>query len=308
MKVALLFPGYGSQFVGMGKELYDEHRIVQEYFEEASNCLNINFVKLCFASSDVEISKMTNAYTSLFLIGSAIAALLKEQGIHANCFAGYNNGEAAALYAAGCFSFPDGLYLLSKFCSLYREMTQDASFDALRVRGITSEELEAICSVIAPENGVARVALYNDQKDHIVTGNSDAIVAVRDVITENIDVKVSHVGIEVGMHSFLINQVTDQFKLYLEKVDFNTIDVPFISSSDGAVLMHGQDLKNHFIESFNSPLFFTHIVDRLQAYDCIVIAGPGDHLLRIITEKYPKKKVLSVIKGADIELVKTVTA
>ena len=70
MKIALLFPGYGSQFVGMGKELYDEYRIVQEYFEEASHVLNNNFVKLCFASSDVELSKMVNAYTSLFLVGS----------------------------------------------------------------------------------------------------------------------------------------------------------------------------------------------------------------------------------------------
>ena len=58
MKIALLFPGYGSQFVGMGKELYDEYRIVQEYFEEASHVLNNNFVKLCFVSSDVEISKL----------------------------------------------------------------------------------------------------------------------------------------------------------------------------------------------------------------------------------------------------------
>ena len=77
MKCALIFPGYSSQYVGMGKELYDEYRIVQEYFEEASNCSNINFVKLCFASSDIELAKLTNAYMALFLIGSSVFALLK---------------------------------------------------------------------------------------------------------------------------------------------------------------------------------------------------------------------------------------
>src|SRR5579872_2345677 len=101
MKIALLFPGYGSQYVGMGKELYDEYRIVQEYFEEASNCVNINFVKLCFASSDSEISKLVNAYTSLFVIGGAVSALLKEHGIVPDVVAGYNNGEITALFAAG---------------------------------------------------------------------------------------------------------------------------------------------------------------------------------------------------------------
>src|SRR5581483_6858303 len=121
MKIALVFPGYGSQYVGMGKELYDEYRIVQEYFEEASSCANLNFVKLCFASSDVELSKLAHAYMSLFLIGSSIFALLKEQEIIPEVVAGYNNGEITALFAGGCFSLPDGLYLLNKFCSFYQE-------------------------------------------------------------------------------------------------------------------------------------------------------------------------------------------
>src|SRR5579872_2129839 len=101
MKIALLFPGYGSQFVGMGKELYDEHRIVQEYFEEASNCLNINFVKLCFASSDAELRKAENAYTALFLVSSAIAALLQQYGVTPHAVAGYNIGQLSAVHVAG---------------------------------------------------------------------------------------------------------------------------------------------------------------------------------------------------------------
>src|SRR3990170_5846802 len=142
MKIALLFPGYGSQFVGMGKELYDEYRIVQEYFEEASNCLNTNFVKLCFASSDVELGKMGNAYTSLFLVGSATYAVLKEHGIEPDVVAGYNNGESAALFAAGCFSLPDGLYLLNKFCSFYQEIVDEMEVDVLHVTGIATAQLE----------------------------------------------------------------------------------------------------------------------------------------------------------------------
>ena len=76
MKVGMLFPGYGSQFVGMGKELYDDSRIIQEYFEEAANCLNINFVKLCFAASDAELARMENAYPALFLLSSRICRSL----------------------------------------------------------------------------------------------------------------------------------------------------------------------------------------------------------------------------------------
>src|SRR3984957_20471227 len=110
MKIAFLFPGYGSQFVGMGKELYDESRIIQEYFEEASNCLNINFVKLCFASSDAELGKVTNAYGSLFLTRSAIAALLNEQRTVPDVVAWHALGELSAICSMHGISLPDGLY------------------------------------------------------------------------------------------------------------------------------------------------------------------------------------------------------
>src|SRR5436190_23732080 len=101
MKIGFIFPGYGNQFVGMGKELYDEFRIVQEYFEEAYNCLNINFVKLCFASSEQELATISNSHISIFLVGASLFALLKEQGIKCDLIAGYGIGSYTALFSAG---------------------------------------------------------------------------------------------------------------------------------------------------------------------------------------------------------------
>ena len=143
MKIGMIFPGYGSQFVGMCKELYDSSRLVQEYFEEAANCLNSNVVKLCFASSDAELSKMQNAYPAMFLVSSAIAALLRQEGIEPHIVAGYNTGEYAALFAAKAMTFPDGLYLLSKYAQSYQELLDELKeVDLVRVTGITADELE----------------------------------------------------------------------------------------------------------------------------------------------------------------------
>ncbi len=93
MKKVILFPGYGSQYVGMAKELYDESRIMQEYFEEAANCLDTNFVKLCFASSDADVTQAPAAYTSIFLVSCSIYSLIKDRGIVADLVTGYNTGE-----------------------------------------------------------------------------------------------------------------------------------------------------------------------------------------------------------------------
>lgn len=303
MKIALLFPGYGSQFVGMGKELYDEYRIVQEYFEEASSCLpESNFVKLCFASSDVELSKLANAYTSLFLIGSSIYAVLKEADIKIDIVAGYNNGESAALFAAACFSLPDGLYLLNKFSSFYQEFIDNNDVEALRIVGIETTQLEQMCEKANAGEHKAFVAICNSATDHIVAGNREALSQLQDIIDGAS--QMDFVGAEVGLHSELMNDVVAQFKGYLEKVDFKDLKMPMISCIDGEIITAGADTKERFINHINFPLDFTRVMKKLLDYDCIAIAGQDSNLLELIKHYYPEKMVMTITKKEDIDKLK----
>jgi [acyl-carrier-protein] S-malonyltransferase len=301
MKIALLFPGYGNQFVGMGKELYDEYRIVQEYFEEASQVLNNNFVKLCFASSDVELSKLVNAYTSLFLVGSAIYAVLKEQGIEPDIVAGYNNGETTALCAASGFSFPDGLYLLHKFCSFYQEFIDEIDVDSMIVTGVSTAQLENACKQVNNDVGKAFVALYNNPMQHIVAGNRDQLEQIQSMFDQ---ATIEYIGAEVGLHSLLMNGVVDSFKNFLEKVDFKDLKIPLISSIDGDIIIAGADTKERFIRHINSPLEWYRVMRALADYDCIIIAGAADDLVEMAREQYPDKHIVMITKKEDIELLK----
>ena len=97
--VGVMFPGYGEQFVGMGKNLYDESRSVQDLFEQASMCLGINFVQLCFAASDFDISEIDKGYLSILLLEAAIYAELAKEGLRPDFIAGYGIGEYAAAVA-----------------------------------------------------------------------------------------------------------------------------------------------------------------------------------------------------------------
>src|SRR5204862_6984389 len=94
------------------------------------------------------LSKLTNAYMALFLIGGSVFALLKEFGIIPDIVAGYNNGEVTALFAGGCFSFPDGLYLLNKFSSFYQEALDQIDISIMRIVGKTTQEIEQVCHLI----------------------------------------------------------------------------------------------------------------------------------------------------------------
>jgi [acyl-carrier-protein] S-malonyltransferase len=320
MKTVLLFPGYGSQFVGMGKELYDEYRIVQEYFEEASHVLNNNFVKLCFASSDAELSKMANAYTSLFLIGSSAYAVLKEHGIHPDVVAGYNNGETTALFAAGCFSLPDGLYLLNKFCSFYEEAVNEMDVDSIHIIGIASAQLEKACTQVTlrqassfakasedtqderGDKGKVFISMYNSPTDHIVAGNRDQLSQIQDMFADSATIK--YIGAEIGMHSSLMNGVVDAFKGFLEKVDFKDLKIPLISCIDGNIVTAGADTKERFIRHINSPLDWSRAMRALVDYDCIIVAPPGDEVCEMIKAQYPDKLVVSIAKKEDIDTLK----
>jgi [acyl-carrier-protein] S-malonyltransferase len=320
MKTALLFPGYGSQFVGMGKELYDEYRIVQEYFEEASHVLDTNFVKLCFASSDAELSKLNNAYTSLFLVGACTYAVLKENNIPIDIVAGYNNGESAALFAAGCFSLPDGLYLLNKFCSFYQEAADAMDVDALHITGIATAQLEKACQQLsdglsseasAKEEKIF-VAIYNSPTDHIVAGHRDQLAELHDMFDGQ--ATLEYVGIEVGLHSPLMDGIVDVFKNFLEKVDFKDLKIPLISCIDGHTVTEGSDTKERFIRHIDESLEWFKVMRALGEYDCVLVATPrlrqgfdgqaSDDLLNMIKNQYPEKTVLPITTKDDIEKIK----
>ncbi|HRN77927.1 MAG TPA: ACP S-malonyltransferase [Candidatus Dependentiae bacterium] len=305
MKIALLFPGYGSQFVGMGKELYDDYRIVQEYFEEAANCLDHNFVKLCFASSDIELSKMDRAYASIFLVSSAIYAVLKEIGVEPALVAGYNIGEYSALFAAGSITLPDGLYLINKFAGFYEKALETMQIDVIRVRGIDAKRMKKICMQASADDAQADIAIYNSDTDHVISGHTSALVRVRELSKNEDDAIIEDLSPEIGLYSNLMQPIADEFKIYLEKVDFKDVKIPMISGIDGRVIIQGEDIKQRVVAHITSPIMWARVLEGLQDVDLIIEVGPGNTLEGMITQMYPEKKYISINKRTDIEALKT---
>lgn len=308
MKIVMLYPGYGSQFVGMAKELYDEHRIVQEYFEEAGSCLEVNFVKLAFASSDADLSRMNNAYTTLFVVSSAITALLKQEGIEPTLVAGYNNGEYSALFAAGGMSFPDGLYLLNKYASLYQESLADLDVAMIRIIGADEQQLNELCVKSSDLENPVYIALYETDHRHIIAGPRAGVHAVAEQARTIARVKIEEVGLEYGLHSPLMSRVADTFKMYLEKVDFKDLTVGLINNTDVYEIKNGIDARAAVISFIERPVLWNQIMDALSDTDLFIEVGPGSQLTEFIKVKYPHIRAVSINTKADLEELKKVIA
>lgn len=308
MKIIFLFPGYASQSIGMGKELYDEFRIVQEYFEEAANCVGYNFVKLCFASSEVELGRMEHAYTSIFLVSCAIAQLLREQGINPDSVAGYNNGEYAAIHTARGLTFPDGLYLLSKYATFYQEaFAQQGSVSGLRVRGLSHTQVQDICAQASGDEYSVYSAAYEQDNVCVVMGHTQAVDAVRlDINQHHQSVTLEEMPMEFGLHSSLMDAVAVQYTLYMEKVDFKDLEVPVYRSIDAQPVTLGAEVKKGIIGQVVHEIQWNSIVAALDEYDLVVQIGPGTVVQEMVKALYPEKHCVAINTKADIETLKRI--
>jgi [acyl-carrier-protein] S-malonyltransferase len=305
MKIAMVFPGYGSQFVGMAKELYDESRLIQEYFEEASNCLNINFVKLCFASSEIELAKMDYAYESIFLVSSAIAALLEQENIKPDIVAGFGVGEYSAICATGGLNLPDGLYFLSKYAQFYQELLSTISVRAIKVQGLAYSKVQKICASLATEQNYVSVAVRLTEHETIVAGIIAAVGQVEELVIAQ-EAKVMEMPVEMGLHSPLMMPVVDHLGVYLEKIDFKDLNVPLLESLDGKTVKAGDAIKHYSMKKIHHMIKWNKVVQALEDFDIIIQVGPGTKIVKNLIIRYPEKQILAINKPTDIDAIKKI--
>lgn len=305
MKVVMLFPGYQSQHVGMAKELYDTSRIMQEYFEEASNCLNINFVKLCFASSEAELLKAENAYPSLFLVSSAIAALLFDAQIRVQCVAGYSVGQLSAICAAQGISFPDGLYFLSKYTQFYQEFLQTIDARVIEVKGLSLAQVQKYRQI--NKDGSAYIAAV--ASDHLlyISGYSAILDTLEEQLKED-GAHIQQIPVAFGLYSPLVNTVIEQLYVYSQKIDFKDLQTPLYTTLDGALITHSSDVKTAAIEQIRKTMRLDLVFEQITRYDVIIEVGPGTVLSSWIKQWYPDQTVVSVNRPVDIEYVQQLLA
>lgn len=304
MKIGMIFPGQGSQALGMAKDIYDRERIVQEYFEQASSCLDHNFVRLCFASSERELRETVNAQTSIFLVSAALVALLKEKyQIEPSIVAGHSSGEYAAIFAAGGMSFADALYLLKKRSIFMEEATSKTTGSMIALLGLDYQDVKQICSNYDDPSGnerVAEVVNYNTPHQFVVSGTLPELEAVAND-ARAAGGKVIELNVAGAFHSRLMREAEEQFAQYMVKVDFKDLNVPLVTNVDAKPVTQHEELKASVIRQMSSHVLWWPSMEHFNECDIIVEVGPGSKLSKMMKRELPDKQIMTINTPADIE-------
>ncbi len=301
-KLGVFFSGFGSQYVGAAKDIYDSSRVVQEYFEEAYNCLGINFVKLCFASSEEDLTHLDNAYLAVFLTDIAAWSLLGELGVEPAVIAGLDAGMYSGLFVAGGFSFPDALYLLNKYLGFYQEFLATNELKLWRVTGLKQRVLNDLLGAVQAN---MEITVINTHSDFLIGGSELEFEKLRkEVMTlmlDNNKIDYKEVPVALGLNSSILAEpIANKFKIYLEKVDFKDLRFPVLNSVTGKAILTGKVLKKDLVSQIIQPINWPKIITGFQDCDLIIEVGAGKKLAALLQQVYPDKEILTLGSMADL--------
>ena len=305
-KLALLFPGQGAQYIGMGRELVNLYPVVNNTFDEASEVLGRNIAALCFESSPEELTQTENAQIAILTMNVALFRQFEsDYGIMPSAVAGHSLGEYAALVASRVLSFSDALKLVEQRARLMAEAAANSQGTMLAVIGADKGLVTQSCEQISSGDVIVTPANFNAGDQIIVSGSVDGIEAIQARFNE-LNIKNQRLRVGGAFHSPLMKAAADQFAREIEKYPFGEPVCPVISNVTGLPYKEAAEIKQLLVDQLVSPVCWKQTMDYIQDA-CISLAlelGPGAVLKKLAKHHYAVE-TLSYDLKVDRELLGT---
>ena len=292
---AYVFPGQGAQFVGMGKDLYDNSALAKEMFEKANEILGFSITDIMFEGTDEELKQTKVTQPAIFLHSVILAKVLGDD-FKPEMVAGHSLGELSALVANGVLNFEDGLKLVSQRALAMQKACEVEPSTMAAILGLDDEIVEKACADI---DGVVVAANYNCPGQLVISGALDAIDTACEVLTEAGARRALKLPVGGAFHSPLMESAREELAAAIAATKFNTPVCPVYQNVTASAVLNPDDIKENLIAQLTAPVRWTQTMQQMIADGCesVTEVGPGkvlQGLFKKIDRKFPTESAAIV--------------
>lgn len=297
-KIAFIFPGQGSQYVGMGKELYEKYDIVKQTFEEASEALGFDVANLCFTSEDIHQTQYTQPCMVTFSV--ALMRLLEEKGIHADMTAGLSLGEYAALVCSHALDFKTAVSLVYKRGQFMQNCIPNGEWRMAAIIGLEDSVVEQVC---AKMDGFVTCANYNCPGQVVIAGEKSAIDKACEALTTAGARRTILLNVTAPFHTTQLEEAKENMKKELEQVTFQTFSIPVVRNIDAQIYQEGDSMTEILSRHIISSVQWKKSVETMlkQGVDIFIELGAGKTLSGFVKKITKEATVYNVENEETLE-------
>ena len=280
---AFVFPGQGSQFVGMGKNLYDTNPLAKELFDKADEILGFKITDIMFAGTDDQLKETKVTQPAVFL-HSVISALCLGSEFTPSMVAGHSLGEFSALVAVGALSFEDGLRLVAKRANAMQKACELNPGTMAAIIGLPDEKVEGICKEVSVNGKIVVAANYNCPGQLVISGDTEAINVACDKLKAEGAKRALPLKVGGAIHSPLMQPAKDELQKAIELTEFKEPKCPVYQNVDAKAHTDANEIKENLIAQLTSSVRWTKSVQNMIADGAtdFTECGPGKALQGMI--------------------------
>lgn len=289
-KIAFVFPGQGSQTIGMGKELYERFDAAKIVFDAADDALGFSITNLCFNGPEDELRKTVNTQPAILTVSIALFEVLKEHGIVPDIVAGHSLGEYSALVAAGAISFRDAVQLVRKRGLFMQEAVPLGEGSMAAILGMERKLVIDICQKAQAEFGEVQAVNFNCPGQIVIAGKTLAVEKAAELLKAAGAKRAVLLPVSAPFHSTLMKPAAEKLAIELSKIAINDATVPVVANINGQIITKKQEIEISLVKQADSPVEWEDCIAEIVKFGAtsFVEVGPGK-VLSSFTKKIAKE-------------------
>jgi [acyl-carrier-protein] S-malonyltransferase len=303
MSLAYIFPGQGSQYPGMGKNLVENFPVAARLFEELNDALHFSISGLCFEGTPEDLQLTENTQPAILAVSVAVLRTLESEGFpRPDYVAGHSLGEYSALVAANSLSAVDAVETVRSRGRYMQEAVPVGTGAMAAVIGAELKDIEKACAE-ASQDQVCAPANINSPGQVVIAGNAEAVERASELLRSSGAKRVLKLNVSAPFHSALMMPAQERLAVDLEDLSFRNLNVPLVTNVDAAIIRKGVDARESLVRQVSSPVRWLESIELLirEGVDTFVEVGPGKVLSGLMRQISREVKCLNVEDAASLK-------